>query len=383
MKRTKNAITAKDVSKEFFLLEKAGILGLLTGRHGLPSHKALSDINLTVPKGEIVGVLGHNGAGKSTLLRTIGEIYAPSAGRVEIRGDVSAIFELGVASNEFLTGREYAARSFDQMAGDGDVLATFIDEVAEFAELGEHFEMPVRTYSAGMKARLFFAVATGFRKSIFLVDEVLSVGDSYFRARCWRRMREFKRRGISGVFATHDWAAVLKLCEHCCVLDHGKMIMSGSSYAVVRQYLGFEPLTKRYDAWFSEDMPTVFQGRSNEEVTLRFPVEAQERTQVGFGVSLELTHPNVGWENVMLLDPQETQLEKGRNVVTVRIPAAPLAPGHYLLHVFMLRRAPDTGAVIEVDGRTWYHGNALSLDIAGPEGQGVARFQPRMRVTRH
>jgi lipopolysaccharide transport system ATP-binding protein len=172
------AIEARQVSKDFFLLENASVLSLLSGRHDLPVHRALNDVTLSVPRGEIIGVLGNNGAGKSTLLRTLGGIFAPTTGTVSIHGDVSAIFELGVASNEFLSGREYAVRAFAQMSAKTDDLQSYLSDVEEFAELGEHFERPVKTYSAGMKSRLFFAVATGFRTSIFLIDEVLSVGDT-------------------------------------------------------------------------------------------------------------------------------------------------------------------------------------------------------------
>lgn len=376
------AIEAQGVSKDFFLLENASVWNLLSGRHELPAHHALQDVTISVPHGEIIGVLGNNGAGKSTLLRTLGGIYAPSAGRVTLRGDASAIFELGVASNEFLSGREYARRSFEQMSGAADDRAAYLAEVEEFAELGEHFDKPVKTYSAGMKARLFFAVATSFRKSIFLIDEVLSVGDTYFRARCWRRMRDFKRRGVSGILATHDWTSVLKLCEQCYVLDHGKVALSGESYPVVRQYLGLEQKLERADVWLTEALPTTFRGRPFEELRLDFPVHADDRTVVSVLVSLELTHRTVGWENVMLLDPQEIPLEKGENTVSVRIPHVPLVPGNYMLHIGVLRRVQGTGEIVTLDARTWYHGNSLSLVVEGNEKPGVVSLRPAGRVRR-
>lgn len=376
------AIEAVGVSKEFFLLDDVNVWSLLTGRHGLPSHRALEHVDMTVPKGEIIGVLGHNGAGKSTLLRTLGGIYAPSSGHVSMRGDISAIFELGVAGNEFLTGRDHAIRAFNQMSGAEDVLEDYIADVDAFSELGEHFGKPVRTYSAGMKARLFFALATGFRKSIFLIDEVLSVGDNYFRARCWQRMRAFKRRGISGILATHDWTSVLKLCEQCYVLDHGKVVLSGDSYPVVRQYLGYTPVERSGDVWLDDSLATTFHGRPFEELRLDFPLQALDATSVSLLVSIELTHRSVGWENVMLLDPQEVRLEKGLNIVTAHIPNAPLVPGRYMLHVGVLRRVPGTGAVTELDARTWYHGNSLSLVIEGEETPGVTSFRPVARVRR-
>jgi lipopolysaccharide transport system ATP-binding protein len=376
------AINAEHVSKEFCLLDNVSVLTLLTGGHGLERHQALEDISLAVPKGEIIGVLGHNGAGKSSLLRTLGGVYAPSAGAVTTHGDISAIFELGVAGNEYLTGRDYAKRTFSQMSSVDDVFADYIAGVVEFSELGEHFEKPVRTYSAGMKARLFFAVATGFQKSIYLIDEVLSVGDAYFRARCWRRMRDFKRRGISGILATHDWSSVLKLCEKCVVLDHGKITLSGDSYPVVRQYLGYEAPSVRRDVWFDDSLPDTYRAQSGGELVLNFPIQADRKIIVNLLVSIELTHRSVGWENILLLDPHELELEQGENIVTVRIPHAPLVPGRYMLHVGILRFATGTGAVVTLDARTWYHGNSLTLIIDGDESSGVASLHAVGRVRR-
>jgi lipopolysaccharide transport system ATP-binding protein len=378
----KQPIEVDGVTKDFFLLESATVWDLLSGKHGLRSHRALSDVSMTVGRGEIIGVLGHNGAGKSTLLRTLGGIYAPSGGFVTTRGDISAIFELGVTSNEFLNGKEFAIRAFEQMAGDQDELEAYLADVEEFADLGEHFEHPLRTYSAGMKARIYFAVATGFRKSIFLIDEVLSVGDTYFRQRCWRRLRDFKQRGVSGVLATHDWTSVVKLCEQCFVLDHGKVVMSGDSYPVVREYLGYKPPQKAHEVWFSDSMPVTYSCRQHEDILLEFPVTALEATTVSFGISIECTLKSVGWENVMLHDPKDTHVAKGNNVLSAFIPKLPLVPGQYMLHVFMLRRTLGSGAVTELDARTWYHGNSLSLTVQGDEQSGIASFLPTARVSR-
>lgn len=376
------AVEADGVSKDFFLLEQASVWALLAGSHGLPAHRALDDVSISIERGEIVGVLGNNGAGKSTLLRTLAGVYAAAAGRVTTRGDISAIFELGVASNEFLTGRQYAVRAFEQMSGLEDLLEPYVAGVDEFSELGDHFDKPVRTYSTGMKARLFFAVATGFRKSIFLIDEVLSVGDNYFRARCWQRMRELKRRGVSGVLATHDWTSVIKLCERCYVLDHGKVVQSGDSYPVVRNYLGYKTPERTGDVWLGDSLPSTFHGRPFNELRLELPLHAEEQTNVNILVSIELTHRSVGWENIMLLDPQEVSLEKGDNTVTVRVPHAPLVPGKYMLHVGVLRRMRGSGAVVELDARTWYHGNSLSLIIEGEDVSGVVGFRPVARLRR-
>jgi hypothetical protein len=151
----------------------------------------------------------------------------------------------------------------------------------------------------------------------------------------------------------------------------------------VRQYLGFEQETERADVQLTEALATDYVARQFEELRISFPLHADEKTNVSFLFSLELTHHSVGWENVMLLDPHEIALEKGENTVTVQIPNLPLVPGRYMLHVAVLRRAPRTGEIVTLDARTWYHGNSLSLVVEGAESPGVARFRPQGRVKRH
>jgi hypothetical protein len=175
---------------------------------------------------------------------------------------------------------------------------------------------------------------------------------------------------------------VLKLCEQCYVLDHGKVTLSGESYPVVRQYLGYETSSQRADVWLTDELPTTYRGRMGEEITLDFPIHADDKASVNILVSIELTHRSVGWENIMLLDPREVLLEKGANTVSVRIPHAPLVPGRYMLHVGVLRRAPGTGAITTLDARTWYHGNSLTLLIEGGETAGVAALRPTGRIRR-
>lgn len=376
------AIQASHVSKDFFLLEEASIWSLLNGGKSLPRHRAVNDVTLEVAPGEFVGVLGHNGAGKSTLLRTLGSVYAPTEGHLTTNGDVSGVFELGVSGNEFMTGETYAQRAFEQFSGPQDDRVTFLDEVREFSELEEAFERPIRTYSAGMKARLFFAVATSFRKDIYLIDEVLAVGDAYFRQRCWRRLREFKSRGVSGILVAHDWTSILKLCERCYILERGAVVAGGDSFPVVREYLGFESPKGPLPIAFAESMNTEFTARPHEDLELSLPIVSQAPSSVLFGLSIELKRTDVGWENVMLLEAKPLELAAGENTIEISIPRMPLVPGDYLLHIYLLQREAGSGATTTLDARTWYHGNSLTLTVEGTPAKGIAHMQPVLQRVR-
>ena len=177
-----------------------------------------------MPKGQFVGVLGRNGAGKSTLLRVVGGVYAADTGQVMVNGAMSSIYELGLVGNPELTGRTYANRLLTVHGFPRSQRAAMIADIHEFSELGDRFEDPVLTYSAGMTARLFFSTATAGSYDVYLLDEILAVGDKHFQAKCWRRLRDRISQGASGVLVTHDWAAILRMCETAYVLEGGKVI---------------------------------------------------------------------------------------------------------------------------------------------------------------
>ncbi|RYE30292.1 MAG: ABC transporter ATP-binding protein, partial [Hyphomicrobiales bacterium] len=232
------AITCQGVSKRFALVDggNAWRLAFASGKN-VPVFQALHDISFEVPKGQFVGILGRNGAGKSTLLRVIGGVYANDTGRVAINGAMSAIYELGLVGNPELTGRSYADRLLTVHGFSARERAEMILDIHEFSELGDRFEDPVLTYSAGMTARLFFSTATAGSYDVYLLDEILSVGDKHFQAKCWRRLRSRISQGASGVLVTHDWAAIMRMCETAYVLDKGKVIFGGPAARASRIYL--------------------------------------------------------------------------------------------------------------------------------------------------
>jgi ABC-type polysaccharide/polyol phosphate transport system ATPase subunit len=197
---------------------------------------ALQDLNLLVRPGERLGVIGHNGAGKSTLLRLLAGIYEPTAGRRRVEGKISSLFDLMLGFEPEASGWENIRyRGYLQ----GETLSSMrrkIEAIAEFTELGDFLNMPVRYYSSGMLVRLAFSIATTIQPEILLVDEVLSVGDMAFQDKARARMKEMMARAELMVVVSHDLESLPMLCERGLWLDHGKVRMQGTIGEVIRAY---------------------------------------------------------------------------------------------------------------------------------------------------
>ncbi len=198
--------------------------------------KALSDVNLQVNQGEILGIIGRNGAGKSTLLKVIARVLIPTEGRVRIRGMVSPLLELGAGFHPELTGRENILLNGTLLGHSRREIESRFLEITEFAELGAFIDSPLRTYSSGMIARLGFSVATTWRPEILILDEVLSVGDEAFRHKCRLRMEKYRTEGATTLLVTHDSGTVESLCSRAVWLDHGHIKAIGSSQEIVALY---------------------------------------------------------------------------------------------------------------------------------------------------
>lgn len=340
---------------------------------------ALRDISMEVPRGKIVGILGKNGAGKSTLLRVLGGVYAPTCGRVEAYGQIAGLFEMGGMGNPNLTGREYATRYLRVMGVQPAEMADFLQDIHDFSELGEAFEHRVRTYSSGMGARLYFAVATALQNEIYLIDELLSVGDEHFQAKCWQRMRKLLLNGASGVLVTHDWTAVLKLCEQAHVIERGKFSFSGASDQAVVSYLKI-PVPEANVARLMVGNPQVHVAHSRRDANIQLQVELFESVPVDCAISIEMLRIGIGWEIVLLADSIPVAEHAGQYAVTVSIPNLPLAPGLYSLNVFLSRRkqSPQDASVI-FDSRSWTLGNGFTLQVEGEETRVAAKLPYMMR----
>ena len=198
--------------------------------------RAMDNLNLDIYNGEVVGIMGKNGAGKSTLLKMITGVVSPTSGKLEVKGKISSLLELGTAFNMELTGIENIYQHGQVMGLTKQQIEERKDEIIEFADIGEHLYQPVKTYSSGMFARLAFACAINVDPDILIVDEVLSVGDMAFQLKCFKKFEQFKQTGKTILFVTHNVADVLRNCNRAIVIDKGKKIFDGDVKTGVDKY---------------------------------------------------------------------------------------------------------------------------------------------------
>lgn len=200
---------------------------------------ALRDVSFTATAGKVLGLIGRNGSGKSTLLRVLAGIIYPDTGRVSVQGKVSALMSLGTGFKPNLTGRENAILNAVLLGLSRKEVEARFDEIVDFAELEEFIDMPVRTYSSGMRARLGFSVASVVQPEILLLDEILGVGDAAFRQKCQTLMQEMLSQARTIVVATHDPSFVRQSCHRVLWLEKGRVAAFGAPTDVLPRYLDF------------------------------------------------------------------------------------------------------------------------------------------------
>jgi len=201
---------------------------------------ALAGIDLEIKQGEVVGIIGRNGSGKSTLLRVISGIYPPDEGEVHAAGDISLLAGLGTGFSAHQTGRENALL-YGSILGHGEMeMRSKLDEIIDFSELGSFIDEPLRTYSAGMKARLGLAVASAINPNILLIDEVLGVGDPNFREKSKKKILSMVKGASTVVIVSHSFGLMTDVCDRVVLLDHGKVITQGDPQASIKAYYDLE-----------------------------------------------------------------------------------------------------------------------------------------------
>lgn len=233
-----SSITVTNVGKAYkrYSGKWARILEWLTFRSWHKKTWVLHDINFTVQPGEAVGIIGLNGAGKSTLLKIITGTTKPTTGSVHIQGRVAALLELGMGFHPDFTGRQNVLIAGQLLGLRAEEVAGCMPSIEAFAEIGEYIDRPVRVYSSGMQMRLAFSVATAVRPDVLIIDEALSVGDTYFQHKSFNRIRQFRDQGTTLLFVSHGPGTIKTLCDRAILLDHGVMVRDGIPDNVLDYY---------------------------------------------------------------------------------------------------------------------------------------------------
>lgn len=251
-----------------------------------PRHRlkwVLQDINFNVKPGEALGIIGINGAGKSTLLKMITGTTQPTSGSVQMAGRVAALLELGMGFHPDFTGRQNAYMAGQLLGYTVDEITHLMPDIEAFAEIGEYIDQPVRVYSSGMQVRLAFSVATAIRPDILIIDEALSVGDTYFQHKSFDRIRTFRKRGTTLLIVSHDKGAIQSICDRAILINAGQLAMEGEPEAVMDYY------------------NAMLADHQNQSVMQKTTAEGKVQTISGTGEA-EISE-------VSLMDAEENQLE--------------------------------------------------------------------------
>jgi lipopolysaccharide transport system ATP-binding protein len=309
---------------------------------------ALKDVSFDVQPGEVVGIIGRNGAGKSTLLKILSKITKPTSGRVEIRGRVASLLEVGTGFHPELTGRENIYLNGAILGMMRREIDRKFDEIVAFAEVEKFIDTPVKRYSSGMYLRLAFAVAAHLEPEILIVDEVLAVGDASFQKKCLGKMGEVAKQGRTVLFVSHNLAAVQRLCAHGLLLSSGRLTVSDDISRVVQSYTAKQQAANQV-ADLSK-LPRSPGIPARARFSSASVAESHNRWQVGYGhlpildLSIRAEAAVEGAElGISLLtsdgyefasslsshDAAEMTIPAGEVTVRAHFPDIRLKPGHY------------------------------------------------------
>jgi len=343
---------------------------------------ALKDISFEVARGEVLGVIGKNGAGKSTLLKILSRITAPTEGRIELRGRVASLLEVGTGFHADLTGRENIYLNGTFLGMRKREIDNKFDEILAFAEIERFIDTPVKRYSSGMYVRLAFAVAAHLEPEILLIDEVLAVGDAEFQKKCLGKLDDIAQHGRTVLFVSHNLAAVQKLCNKGLLLRDGKIVSHGSVGETVKEYLHkpdqrsegcrFSTDTRRGSGWalitdariLDETGRAVSSLPCDRDLTFELTVQTMDSSAQSTlrGLVLELIFFSDDGRPVLSLmnvdDAAAPFPSADACLVRMRLAAPTFVPGRYRLKLFL--GIPFLQHVDEIE-------DALEFEILPPE----------------
>lgn len=367
----------------------------------------LRDINFSVGAGEAVGLVGQNGAGKSTLLKIMAGTMQPTSGAVYREGRIAALLELGMGFNPEMTGRSNVINTAGLMGFSQEKILGAMESIEDFAEIGDYFDEPLHIYSSGMQVRLAFAVATAFRPQVLIVDEALSVGDSYFQHKSFARIREFREAGTTLLLVSHDRGAIATLCNRAILIDRGMVRMDGEPESVLDLYnaiiadkegarlaqersatdgrtrtLSGTGEARIKDLTFLDDQGQITDMlKVGEPAALRIDVEITKdipELVVGYMIKDRLGQPVFG-TNTFFLDQVKRDLKAGETLsYTFRFDAT-LGAGHYSVAVALHQSSVHVARNYE------WRDLALTFSVVNashPEFVGIAWVPPTVDIQR-
>lgn len=353
---------------------------------------ALKDVSFELRRGERVGIIGRNGAGKSTLLKILSRITEPTTGRVEIRGRVASLLEVGTGFHPELTGRENIYLNGAILGMTRREIRSKFDEIVDFAEVEKFLDTPVKRYSSGMYVRLAFAVAAHLEPEILVGDEVLAVGDASFQEKCLGKIEDVAdREGRTVLFVSHQMAAISKLCERCLLLKTGLLTKSGKTQEVINEYSQDDGDR----SIFPSDLKGLKRKGGANDIyfeSIRVTNDGKETSgliRTGSNVAIEL---GLGSRNGKHVDPDNSRIAVGlfndsginvvlssemivdvvrplsgeTDVVCFTLPKNPLTPGRYQVVLFL-----ETSGVIQ----DWVN-EGISINVEAGDFYGSGRMCP-------
>lgn len=387
-------VRVEHVTKKFTLRKDDSLKERIVtfGRRGRKFREefwALSDVDFTIEAGTTIGLIGHNGSGKSTLLKIIGGIISPTAGRVQTRGRIAALLELGAGFHPDLTGRENVFLNASLLGISRAETERQFDEIVAFSGIGDFIDTQVKFYSSGMFVRLAFSVAIHAKPDILLVDEVLAVGDEAFQRQCLDKIREFQEEGRTIILVTHGLANVMEFCDRVVLLDHGKLVFDGDPVDGVAKFRDLLE-ERRLNQFSLSGKPEIDTGYVHD-VVVGF---VKNGTSLNFTpgddlrVAMRLEHADGirDWNiRLSLLNPQGVTAISA-NTRSLDVKRKPLTGSHWVEFIFPgaqlgtgtfnLYLALDSGSTtLQVIAR------AATISVAPTMGSGGLVFTlPRVRV---
>jgi lipopolysaccharide transport system ATP-binding protein len=351
------------VPQEQIATFKEYFIRLIEGKVKHRTFNALNQVNLSINRGEVFGLIGHNGAGKSTLLKLVARVLRPTDGRVLVKGHVAPLLEVGAGFHPELTGRENIYLNGAMLGFSREEMQEKFPRIVEFSELGDFIDAPLRTYSSGMTVRLGFAVATDSQPDILIVDEILSVGDEAFQHKSYERIQTIKAQGATILLVSHSMSMIESNCQRAAWLHRGQLVSFGNAKVVVDQYLGrvseeenrqliedthreifpssqgYKPIEIRQVRILNDQNQEQQIFHTGESMRLQIEYVAHEpidSLEVGIAIhrqdGVQITGPNTTFDGL------DINMQPGVGGVAYTVPSIPLLEGLYQLSVALVNR---------------------------------------------